>query len=46
MNTFRPPDVTPEFNQSGVSFGIQDRFAISPDMVLESTWLAGGSRST
>jgi hypothetical protein len=40
MNTFRPPDTTPEFNQSGISVGIQDRFALSPSMVLEST-LAG-----
>ena len=40
MYTFRPPEVTPEFNQSGVSVGVQDRFAISPTMVLEST-LAG-----
>jgi hypothetical protein len=40
MNTFRPPEVTPEFNQSGVSIGGQDRFALSPQMVLEST-LAG-----
>jgi hypothetical protein len=40
MNTFRPPEVTPEFNQSGTSIGVQDRFAISPAMVLEST-LAG-----
>lgn len=40
LNTFRPPDVTPEFNQSGTSLGVQDRFAISPTMVLEST-LAG-----
>ena len=40
MNTFRPPEVTPELNQSGVSFGVQDRFAISPTIVLEST-LAG-----
>ena len=40
MNTFRPPEVTPEFNQSGTSVGVQDRFAISPTMVLEST-LAG-----
>ena len=37
MNTFRPPEVTPEFNQSGTSAGVQDRFAISPTMVLEST---------
>ena len=40
MNTFRPPEVTPEFNQSGASIGVQDRFALSPTMVLEST-LAG-----
>ncbi len=40
MNTFRPPEVTPAFNQSGVSVGVQDRFAISPTIVLEST-LAG-----
>ena len=40
MHTFRPPEVTPEFNQSGLSVGVQDRFAISPTMVLEST-LAG-----
>jgi hypothetical protein len=37
MNTFRPPEVTPEFNQSGVSVGAQDRFALSPHLVLEST---------
>jgi Carboxypeptidase regulatory-like domain/TonB dependent receptor-like, beta-barrel len=37
LNTFRPPEVTPEFNQSGTSFGVQDRVAISPTMVLEST---------
>ena len=40
MNTFRPPEVTPEFNQTGASVGLQDRFAISETMVLEST-LAG-----
>jgi hypothetical protein len=37
MNTFRPPEVTPEFSQSGTSVGVQDRFAISPTLVLEST---------
>jgi hypothetical protein len=37
MNTFRPPDVAPEFAQSGASGGAQDRFAFSPSMVLEST---------
>jgi hypothetical protein len=40
MNTFRPAAVTPEFTQSGISLGLQDRFAISPTIVLEST-LAG-----
>ena len=40
MNTFRPPEVTPKFNQSGASVGVQDRFALSPTIVLEST-LAG-----
>ena len=38
MNTFRPPEATPEFNQSGTSVGVQDRFALSPRMVLESTF--------
>lgn len=37
MDTFRPPEVTPEFNQGGLSVGAQDRFAISPSLVLEST---------
>ena len=37
MNTFRPPEVTPEFNQSGWSGGVVDRFALSPSVVLEST---------
>ncbi|HEY7450795.1 MAG TPA: TonB-dependent receptor, partial [Vicinamibacterales bacterium] len=36
--TFRPPEVTPEFTQSGTSVGIQDRFALSSTMVLESTF--------
>ena len=37
MNTFRPIDVTPDFNQSGWAAGAVDRFAIWPDLVLEST---------
>jgi len=37
MNTFRPPDVTPDFNQSGVLTGGVDRFAIAPNTVLETT---------
>ena len=40
MNTFRPPEVTPTLNQGGMAVGIQDRFAISSTLVLEST-LAG-----
>ena len=40
MNTFRPAEATPEFKQNGISLGLQDRFAISPTIVLEST-LAG-----
>ncbi|HEX5109891.1 MAG TPA: TonB-dependent receptor [Vicinamibacterales bacterium] len=42
MDTFRPPETTPEFNQSGTSLGVQDRFAISPTMVLESTFAGRG----
>jgi hypothetical protein len=38
MNTFRPPEATPEFNQSGTSIGVQDRFALSSRMVLQSTF--------
>lgn len=37
MNTFRPPEVTPDFNQHGWSTGIVDRFAIAPDVVFETT---------
>jgi TonB dependent receptor-like, beta-barrel/Carboxypeptidase regulatory-like domain len=37
MHTFRPPEVAPKFDQSGISFGGQDRFAFSPSLVLEST---------
>jgi len=37
MNTFRPPEVTPEFNQSGASLGFLDRLALSRDVVLETT---------
>ena len=40
MNTFRPPEVTPDFHQSGMSVGVQDRFAPIADDGLEST-LAG-----
>ena len=37
MNTFRPVETTPEFHQSGWSTGLVDRFAIWPDLVLETT---------
>ena len=37
MNTFRPKEVTPDFNQSGWAGGAVDRFAILPDLVLETT---------
>jgi outer membrane receptor protein involved in Fe transport len=37
MDTFRPAETTPDFHQSGASMGFQDRFAISPTLVLEST---------
>jgi len=37
MSTFRPPEVTPDFNQSGWSTGIVDRLALAPDAVLETT---------
>ena len=34
MNTFRPPEVSQDFNQSGWSAGIVDRLAVAPDAVL------------
>lgn len=37
MDTFRPPEVAPNFLQGGASAGIQDRFAFSSTMFLEST---------
>jgi hypothetical protein len=37
MNTFRPPETTPDFDQKGWSAGGVDRLAIAPDLVLEST---------
>ena len=37
MNTFRPAESTPDFNQSGWSYGILDRLSLVPDMVLETT---------
>jgi hypothetical protein len=37
MNTFRPPQATPDLNQEGFSAGLVDRFAILPDLVAETT---------
>jgi Carboxypeptidase regulatory-like domain len=37
MNTFRPPEVTPDFSQSGMSSGAVDRLALSRDVVFETT---------
>jgi len=37
MNTFRPPETTPDFNQSGISAGGVDRYALAPDVVVETT---------
>ena len=37
MSTFRPIEVTPDLNQNGWSLAGVDRFAIRPDLVLETT---------
>jgi outer membrane receptor protein involved in Fe transport len=37
MNTFRPPVATPDFKQNGIAAGAQDRLAISPATMIEST---------
>lgn len=37
MNTFRPPEATPDFTQAGASVGLQDRLSLWPSLVLEST---------
>jgi hypothetical protein len=37
MNTFRPPETSPDFNQSGWSTGLVDRLALANDVVLETT---------
>jgi hypothetical protein len=37
MDTFRPPEVAPNFSQAGVSLGVQDRLAWTQNLVLEST---------
>lgn len=40
LDTFRPPQTTPDFSQSGLATGVMDRFAIAPSVILETT-LAG-----
>ena len=37
MSTFRPPEVSQDFNQSGWSAGIVDRLAVASDAVLDTT---------
>ena len=37
MNTFRPGDTTQSFNQSGVAVSLADRFALTNDVILDST---------
>ena len=37
MNTFRPIETTPDFNQSGWAGGAVDRFALWPNVILEAT---------
>jgi hypothetical protein len=37
MNTFRPPETSPDFNQSGWSTGLVDRLALANEVVLETT---------
>lgn len=37
MNTFRPGETTPDFNQSGFSLGAVDRFTLWSDLLVEST---------
>jgi hypothetical protein len=37
MNTFRPAETTPDMNQSGLSGGLVDRFALWSDLVVETT---------
>jgi hypothetical protein len=37
MHTFRPPETTPDLTQEGFSAGLVDRFAILPDLVVETT---------
>ena len=37
MQTFRPAETTPDFNQNGWSFGVVDRVALRRGLVVEST---------
>ena len=36
MNTFRPPSASPDFEQTGWTAGVVDRFAFVPEIVVES----------
>ena len=37
LSTFRPPETTPTFTQSGFSAGVADRLILTPQAFLEST---------
>ena len=37
MDTFRPPEATPDFHQTGWSTGVSDRLALRGNLVLENT---------
>ncbi len=38
LSTFRPPDTTPKYTQTGFSAGFVDRLILSAHVVLESTF--------
>jgi hypothetical protein len=38
MDTFRPPETTPKFTQSGVAAGFADRYILADNAVLETTF--------
>src|SRR6185369_16883982 len=37
LSTFRPPETTPKFTQSGFSAGVVDRLILSSQIILETT---------
>ena len=37
LSTFRPPETTPRFTQTGFAAGVADRLILSPNAVLETT---------